>query len=74
MKVHEEMAIRFIGSAGSDQVGLIDDGEKLAAALLYEQLRRDGYLISSLSDDGGGPVYRLSNKGKQSLAQLPELK
>lgn len=66
---HEMTALRFIQFRGSDQVGVIDDRCQLAAALLYDRLRQEGYLLAEIADDGCGHIYKLSNKGKFAASQ-----
>ena len=62
LQAHEMQALEFLAKAGHDCVGLIDTEEKLAAALVYHDLKQRGYILSTMSDDG--PVYWLSNAGK----------
>ena len=59
------MALSFISKAGSDCVGVVDTEEKFAAAILYDQMRRDGLLIATLSEEG--PVYRITEAGRRAL-------
>lgn len=59
------MALGFVSRNGSDCVGVIDSEEKMAAALLYDQLRRDGLLVAELSDDG--PVFRITPACRKAL-------
>lgn len=62
LRNHEIQALEFLAKTGSDCVGVIDSEEKLAAILVYIDLRERGYILSTMSEDG--PIYFLSNAGK----------
>jgi len=59
------MALTFIDKRGSDCIGVIDSEEKLAAAMIYEGLKRDGLLLAAIGDEG--PVYRVTPKGRAAI-------
>ncbi|HEY1034998.1 MAG TPA: hypothetical protein VGE09_08455 [Pseudoxanthomonas sp.] len=59
------MALEFIDKHGSDCVGVIDSEEKVAAALFYVRLHRDGLLSATPTADG--PEYRLTAAGQAAL-------
>jgi hypothetical protein len=60
------MALRFLRSAGPHQIGVIEDDESLAAAIVFEGLKNRGLCIAGLGD--GGPTYRITPAG---LAAIP---
>ena len=60
-------ALNFLDRQGSDCVGVIDCEEKFAAAILYEDLRKDGLVTGSPTKVG--PEYRLTVAGRAALHQ-----
>lgn len=60
----ERMALAFLAK-GPDCIGVIDTDEKLAAALVFETLRRRGLVVSTITDDG--PEYRITRDGLAAL-------
>jgi len=65
IKPHEMEALQFLAARGSDCIGVIDNEEKLAAALVFHEMKQKGLVLATISNDG--PVYRLSNAGKKAL-------
>ena len=64
---HEIQALRFL-EKGPDCIGLIDDESKLAAALMFVDLKRRGLVTSVVSDDG--PIWSLSDAGIAALKRI----
>lgn len=67
LKRVEIMALTLLRANGYDQVGVIDDENKLAAALVYENLEEKGFVMSILKQDGKGPMYYITAKGQRAL-------
>ena len=65
LKKHERQALEFLNKQGSDQIGVIDNEDKLAAAMVFEDLKIQGYVYSLKTL--GGPTYYLTEKGKKVL-------
>lgn len=61
------MALRFLASNGPDCVGIIDDEDKLAAALLYCDLEKRR-LITVQFKTADGPVWAITAAGRAALA------
>jgi hypothetical protein len=62
----QHMALKLVDQMSTDSVGVIDSEAKLAAALIYDGLRRQGLLIAIMRDDG--PHYRLTAAGRAALS------
>jgi hypothetical protein len=58
-------ALNFINDRGSDCVGVIDSEHKFAAAILYLELRKEGLLVSTQTENG--PEFRLTPAGVAAL-------
>ena len=68
MKPHERQALLFLAS-GPDQIGVIETDEQMAAAMVFIDLERRGYLTSQSMPEGG-PVYSLSDAGVEAVLAL----
>lgn len=66
LKEHEIMALRFL-AGGPDQVGVITTEEQMAAALVYIDLEKRGYIIGD-QQPTGGPLYTIAPNGLRALA------
>jgi len=62
------MALDFL-SKGSDTIGVIDNEEKMAAALVFLALERDGYAIRHFDNSKIGPSYSITQKGRRKLEE-----
>lgn len=58
-------ALNFINRAGCDCVGVIETESQLAAALIYEDLRKEGLLTATQTTVG--PLYSLTPAGLAAL-------
>lgn len=67
MQNHDRMALEFLQRVGSDTIGVIDNEEKMAAALIFVDLRKRGLVVASIGENG--PTYRLSNAGRAALRE-----
>lgn len=65
LKPHEIMALEFMVKHGPDCIGIIDADEKMAAAIVFDQMRRDGLLIAEIGPLG--PIYRITPAGRAAL-------
>lgn len=68
---NDRLALEFISSRGTDCVGKIDNEDKLAAAMIYLDLKKRGLLSSVPSDDG--PVFSITQAGKEELEKAKVL-
>lgn len=62
------IALRFLERGGPHCIGVIDDENKLAAALLFDELNRAGLTGAVIGEQG--PIYRISLKGRDALERL----
>lgn len=67
LKDHELMALKFLEEA-PHCIGVIDTEEKMAAALVFVELKNRG-LVEALPDVGNGPFFALSDAGRKALAR-----
>jgi len=65
MLAHELDALRFLRDHGPDCIGEIDTEEKLAAAVVFCNLKTAGLVDSELTPDG--PAFRLTPAGRSAL-------
>lgn len=63
------MGLEFLMKHGSDCVGVIDTEEKLAGALVWENLRKRGFVFSLRGPSG--PTYYLTEAGRRAICSNP---
>lgn len=60
------MALRFLRDRGADTIGIIDTEEKFAAAMLYLDLVKQGF-VSSTNFGGGNVQHSITDAGLRQL-------
>jgi hypothetical protein len=65
LRPHELDALRFLAK-GPDTVGVIDSEEKLAAAIVFSDLKLKGLVVATLGPDG--PTFHISPSGRRAIA------
>lgn len=64
------MALRFLERGGPHCVGILDDENKMAAALLFIGLQQRGLAIAEIGENG--PIYRITPAGRSTLLSSQE--
>ncbi len=70
MEYHEMQALKFL-SKGPDCISNLDCEENIAALMVYNDLRRDGFLLSR--DTDSGTEFSLSDLGIEELLKARNL-
>lgn len=62
------MALRFLRDHRPDVIGEIDDDAKLAAALIFIGLEKEGLVARSFESGIPSPIYRLTDAGAAAIS------
>lgn len=61
----ETLALDFLATNGPDEIGIIDSEEKIAAAMMFIELERRGFLTHTQGEDG--PIWEITEAGLGEL-------
>lgn len=64
------MALRYLRDHGPDEIGIIDSEEKIAAALVYSDLKRQK-LIDCVNPAPGVVLWDINDAGREKLESAP---
>ena len=70
MKPHEIMALGYLRHNGPHTIGVIDSEYKMAAAMVFIDLKSKGLVLSGLGENG--PTYHLTDAGRAALRDAEE--